>query len=120
MKQVVATCVYLLCTGNGLICECVSFYQSPSDFPVSTMDAIAEEPSGEDTTSNEGSEHNVAEPHDSSDNIKLQRVTGVSFRHTKAPPASILKEGWMVHYTNKSDMVSRLSRWSRDHYVMIM
>ncbi|CAI8049417.1 Serine/threonine-protein kinase D3 [Geodia barretti] len=77
---------------------------SPSDFPVSTMDAIAEEPSGEDTTSNEGSEHNVAEPHDSSDNIKLQRVTGVSFRHTKAPPASILKEGWMVHYTNKSDM----------------
>ena len=69
------------------------------------MDSIAEEPSGEDTTSNEGSEHNVAEHHDS-DNIKLQRVTGVSFRHTKAPPASVLKEGWLVHYTNKSNIVS--------------
>ena len=85
-------------------------YEPPSphtaEFPVSTMDAIAEEPSGEDTTSNEGSEHNIAEPHDSSDNIKLQRITGVSFRHTKAPPASVLKEGWVVHYTNKSNIVS--------------
>lgn len=62
------------------------------------MDTIAEE----DTTSNEGSEHNLAEQHDSADNIKLQRVTGVSLRHTKQPPASVMKEGWMVHYTNKS------------------
>ena len=70
------------------------------------MDAIAEEPSGEDSTSNEGSEHNLAEPADSADNIKLQRVTGVSVRHTKPPPASVIKEGWMVHYTNKSILVS--------------
>ena len=69
------------------------------------MDAIAEEPSGEDSTSNEGSEHNPAEQVDSTDNIKLQRVTGVSMRHKKAPPASVLKEGWMVHYTNKSTVV---------------
>ena len=66
------------------------------------MDTIAEE----DTTSNEGSEHNPAEQHDSTDNIKLQRVTGVSLRHTKQPPASVMKEGWMVHYTNKSTVVS--------------
>ena len=70
------------------------------------MDAIAEEPSGEDSTSNEGSEHNLAEHADSTDNIKLQRVTGVSVRHTKPPPASVVKEGWMVHYTNKSTLVS--------------
>ena len=70
------------------------------------MDAIAEEPSGEDSTSNEGSEHNLAEHADSADNIKLQRVTGVSVRHTKPPPASVVKEGWMVHYTNKSTLVS--------------
>ena len=69
------------------------------------MDAIAEEPSGEDSTSNEGSEHNLAEHADSADNIKLQRVTGVSVRHTKPPPASVMKEGWMVHYTNRSTLV---------------
>ena len=69
------------------------------------MDPIAEERSGEDTTSTEGSEHNPAKHNDSADNIKLQRVTGVSLRHTKAPPASVLKEGWMVHYTNKSTVV---------------
>lgn len=70
------------------------------------MDAIAEEPGGEDSVSNDGSEHNPAEHIDSTDNIKLQRITGVSLRHTKAPPASVLKEGWMVHYTNKSTVVS--------------
>jgi hypothetical protein len=76
------------------------------------MDAIAEEPSGEDSTSNEGSEHNPAEHADSADNIKLQRVTGVSVRHTKPPPASVMKEGWMVHYTNKSTLVREsLSYW---------
>ena len=80
--------------------------QPHAEYSVTTMDAIAEEPSGEDSTSNEGSEHNIAEHHDSSDNIKLQRVTGVSFRHTKAPPASVLKEGWLVHYTNKYSVVS--------------
>ena len=80
------------------------------------MDAIAEEPSGEDTTSNEGSEHNIAEHHDSSDNIKLQRVTGVSFRHTKAPPVSVLKEGWLVHYTNKSNVVSEIEICSRNSH----
>ena len=71
------------------------------------MGIITEEPSGgEDTTSNEGSEHNSADPV-LDNNIKLQRVTGVSMRHTKAPSsASVLKEGWMVNYTNKSNIVS--------------
>ena len=69
------------------------------------MSVIAEEPS--DTGSNDGSDHNPAEILDSTDNIKLQRVTGVSMRHTKALPASVLKEGWMVHYTNKSTVVRR-------------
>ena len=72
------------------------------------MDTIQEE----DTTSNEGSEHNQAEPHDSVENIKLQRVTGVSLRHTKQPTAAVLKEGWMVHYTNKSTVVSSATSFS--------
>ena len=68
------------------------------------MSVIAEEPSGEDSTSNDGSEQNPTDVTDST--IKLQRVTGFSMRHTKALPASVLKEGWMVHYTNKSTVVS--------------
>jgi len=66
----------------------LSMMYLPSQLPDigAPMDPIAEERSGEDTTSNEGSEHNPAEHHDSMDNIKLQRVTGVSLRHTKAPP----------------------------------
>ena len=81
------------------------FQSHPESYMGAPMDAIAEEPSGEDSTSNEGSEHNLAEHADSADNIKLQRVTGVSVRHTKPPPASVLKEGWMVHYTNKATLV---------------
>ena len=81
------------------------FQSHPESYVGAPMDAIAEEPSGEDSTSNEGSEHNLAEHADSADNIKLQRVTGVSVRHTKPPPASVMKEGWMVHYTNKSTLV---------------
>lgn len=27
-------------------------------------------------------------------------------RHTKPPSATVLMEGWMVHYTNKSNLVS--------------
>ncbi|KAL5463755.1 hypothetical protein EMCRGX_G032685 [Ephydatia muelleri] len=68
------------------------------------MDPIAEEPGVEDTTSNDGSDHNSAE-HANSDNIKLQRVTGVSMRNTKPVPASVMKEGWMVHYTDKSTLL---------------
>lgn len=85
------------------------FQSHPESYVGAPMDAIAEEPSGEDSTSNEGSEHNLAEHADSTDNIKLQRVTGVSVRHTKPLPASVIKEGWMVHYTNKSTLV-------RNHY----
>ncbi len=79
------------------------------------MDAIAEEPSGEDSTSNDGSEHNAAAHMDSTDNIKLQRVTGVSMRHKKPPPASVIKEGWMVHYTNKSTLVCMYISVARSH-----
>ncbi len=80
----------------------LTYLQPDSVYAVDVpMDTIQEE----DTTSNEGSEHNQAEPHDSTDNIKLQRVAGVSLRHTKQPTVTVLKEGWMVHYTNKSAVV---------------
>lgn len=36
----------------------------------------------------------------------LQRITGVSMRHIKHPPATVLMDGWMVHYTSKSTLVS--------------
>jgi hypothetical protein len=70
------------------------------------MGTITEEPSGtEDTISNDSSDHNLAE-NVPSGNITLQRVTGVSMRHTKPPSAKVIMEGWMVHYTNKSLIVS--------------
>ena len=83
------------------------------------MGVIAEEPGGEDTTSNDGSESNPMEVIDATDNIKLQRVTGVSVRYNKAPPASVLKEGWMVHYTDKSTVVSNKKKkvqWNANNF----
>ena len=43
----------------------------------------------------------------------VQRVTGVSMRHKKAPPSTVLLEGWMVHYTNKLALV-------RTHCVLLI
>ena len=99
------TCMYFFYNYLLHISLPTYFQSHPESYMGAPMDAIAEEPSGEDSTSNEGSEHNLAEHADSADNIKLQRVTGVSVRHTKPPPASVMKEGWMVHYTNKSTLV---------------
>ena len=82
-----------------------SLTDSSDTFVPASMDPIAEEPGVEDNTSNDGSDHNSAE-HLNSDNIKLQRVTGVSMRNTKPVPASVIKEGWMIHYTDKSTLVS--------------
>lgn len=65
--------------------------------PVLSMGMIAEE---QDTTSNDGSQAS-----DPTSNIKVRRVTGFSMRHTKSHTASVLKEGWMVHYTNRSSVV---------------
>lgn len=80
-----------------------SLTDSSDTFVPASMDPIAEEPGVEDNTSNDGSDHNSAE-HLNSDNIKLQRVTGVSMRNTKPVPASVIKEGWMIHYTDKSTL----------------
>ena len=80
--------------------------------PPPAMGVITEEPGCEDTTSNDGSDHNPAEIVNSTDNIRLQRVTGVSMRHTKPLPASVIKEGWMVHYTNKCNLVRDSHRLS--------
>ncbi len=91
--------------GNKLSCEEAPLSSLQDSYAGAPMSVIAEEPS--DTGSNDDSEHNPAEVLDSSDNIKLQRVTGVSMRNTKALPASVLKEGWMVHYTNKSTVVRK-------------
>ena len=88
---------------NRIVILCCFLYQENAYIGAPPpMGVIAEEPSGEDTTSNDGSEH-PSEVVESA--IKLQRVTGFSMRHTKALPASVLKEGWMVHYTNKSTLV---------------
>ena len=35
-------------------------------------------------------------------------------RHTKPPSATVLMEGWMVHYTNKSTLVMKGGRGGRE------
>jgi protein kinase D len=42
---------------------------------------------------------------DSSSNIPLMRIVQ-SVKHTKRRGSKVLKEGWMVHYTNKDHTVS--------------
>lgn len=40
-----------------------------------------------------------------SNNIPLQRIV-VSVKHTKRKGSKVLKQGWMVHFTNKDMQVS--------------
>ena len=49
--------------------------------------------------------HQPAAPMTSSTFIPLQRIV-VSVKHTKQPNPMVMREGWMVHYTNKSTVVS--------------
>jgi len=49
--------------------------------------------------------HQQAAPMSSSTFIPLQRIV-VSVKHTKQPNnPMVMREGWMVHYTNKSTVV---------------
>lgn len=48
--------------------------------------------------------HQQAAPMSSSTFIPLQRIV-VSVKHTKQPNPMVMREGWMVHYTNKSTLV---------------
>lgn len=41
-----------------------------------------------------------------SNNIPLMRVVQ-SVKHTKRRSSTVMKEGWMVHYTSKDTLVSR-------------
>lgn len=40
-------------------------------------------------------------------NIPLMRIVQ-SVKHTKRRGSKVLKEGWMVHYTSKDNLVSSL------------
>ena len=52
--------------------------------------------------------HQQAAPMTSSTFIPLQRIV-VSVKHTKQPNnPMVMREGWMVHYTNKSTVVRTL------------
>ena len=42
-----------------------------------------------------------------SNNIPLMRIVQ-SVKHTKRRGSNVLKEGWMIHYTNKDPSVSRI------------
>ena len=49
--------------------------------------------------------HQQAAPMTSSSFIPLQRIV-VSVKHTKQPNnPMVMRDGWMVHYTNKSTVV---------------
>jgi len=49
-------------------------------------------------------------------NIPLQRVVQ-SFKHTKGKTGLVLREGWMVHYTNRDNIVSILTDFA---YLLIL
>ncbi|XP_065920713.1 serine/threonine-protein kinase D3-like [Dysidea avara] len=62
------------------------------------------EPSRPEAKNEDGEDevpHQPAAPMASSTFIPLQRIV-VSVKHTKQPNPMVMREGWMVHYTNKS------------------
>ena len=66
------------------------------------------EPSHPEAKSEDGEDEvprQPAAPMASSTFIPLQRIV-VSVKHTKQPNPMVMREGWMVHYTNKSTVVS--------------
>ena len=66
------------------------------------------EPSRPEAKNEDGEDevpHQPAAPMASSTFIPLQRIV-VSVKHTKQPNPMVMREGWMVHYTNKSTVVS--------------
>jgi len=48
-------------------------------------------------------------------NIPLQRVVQ-SVKHTKGKTGAILREGWMVHYTNRDNLVRLSFVWIQPNW----
>ena len=61
--------------------------------------------SGEDISTSLDKRAATVTEMDSSSNIPLMRIVQ-SVKHTKRRGSKVLKEGWMVHYTNKDNTVS--------------
>ncbi len=52
-----------------------------------------------------------------SNNIPLQRIV-VSVKHQKRRSSKVLKQGWMVHYTDRDDVVSFISIFMYEFFLL--
>ncbi|XP_064603688.1 serine/threonine-protein kinase D3-like isoform X2 [Liolophura sinensis] len=106
------------CTGElpGIIGVCYDSLLDPDGDSVTDISLISDTVDEEDTPSQDDNEDSdppkpPLSPTQSS-NIPLMRVVQ-SVRHTKRAGTKVLKEGWMVHYTNK-DSSRRRYFWRLD------
>lgn len=71
-----------------------------------------------DVTNDEHSTTDSVQPMPSSANIPLMRIVQ-SVKHTKRRSGQVIKEGWLVHYTNKEKTVKR-HYWRLDSKAIIL
>lgn len=71
-----------------------------------------------DATNDEHSTTDSVQPMPSSANIPLMRIVQ-SVKHTKRRSGQVIKEGWLVHYTNKEKTVKR-HYWRLDSKAIVL
>lgn len=71
-----------------------------------------------DTVQEEHSTTDCVQPMSSSANIPLMRIVQ-SVKHTKRRSGQVIKEGWLVHYTNKDKNVKR-HYWRLDSKAIVL
>ncbi|XP_071833350.1 serine/threonine-protein kinase D3-like isoform X2 [Apostichopus japonicus] len=93
------------CLGDAPLLEGQSSHEAyPSDFDESTeLDDMDDPDPGDDD--NSPVNNNPLDPAESA-NIPLMRIVQ-SVKQTKRKGSQVLKEGWMVHYTDRDNMLKR-------------
>ena len=108
-------------TDSGAISESLSEMDLSNDIPYEEHDEVENEVEAE--TTSRSSQEEMFEPASPSspdsdlpqltptmsNNIPLQRIV-VSVKHTKRKGSKVLKQGWMVHFTNKEMQVRDFGR----------
>ena len=75
--------------------------------PNGLMPAVIEEREPSNSSDTASSREKIAEEVESGTYIPLQRVI-VTMQYSKQNNATVLMEGWMVHYTQRNPVVSEL------------
>ncbi|XP_076800670.1 serine/threonine-protein kinase D3-like [Clavelina lepadiformis] len=80
------------------------YAESEADTEVTEMDIDQSDELESSINSEELEDHNaVVDPESEVQNIRLMRVVQ-SVKHTKKRSNSVIKEGWLIHFTNKDQM----------------